>query len=166
MSYRLQALAEADLPACHALFVASVHGLASRFYSAEQCAAWAPAREMDPAWRAGWAERLGRAWSCKAVSDDGQLAGFAWLCHDGEFDMLFVAPEYAGQGLALWMIAALEAEAQAAGLTEFTTWASHGARPVFERAGYRWLRDNRVLRHGVEIDNCLMRKSPATASEE
>jgi putative acetyltransferase len=166
MSVRLDTLAEEDLPACHALFVASVHGLAGRFYSAEQCAAWAPLGEMALAQRADWAKRLGRAWACKAVGDDGQLAGFAWLCHDGEFDMLFVAPEYAGQGLAQRMIAALEAEARAAGLTAFTAWASHGARPVFERAGYRGVRDNRVVRHGVEIDNCLMSKAPETAHEE
>jgi putative acetyltransferase len=166
MNFQLTGLTEDDTPACHALFVASVHGLAGRFYSAEQCAAWAPPGEMSPAWRAGWAERIGRAWGCKALADDGRLAGFAWLCHDGEFDMLFVAPECAGQGLAARMIAALEAEARAAGVETFTARVSHAARPVFERAGYRLLRANRVERNGATIDNWLMRKTPATAHEE
>ncbi|AXK39789.1 GNAT family N-acetyltransferase [Crenobacter cavernae] len=159
MKITLDTLADADIPACHALFVDAVHRLGQRHYRAEQCAAWAPQGEMPDSWRDGWARRLSRAWGVKALSEDGRLAGFAWLLSDGEFDMLFVAPWAAGQGVGTRLVGALVYEANAAGLAELTAYASHGARPVFERAGFTMLRDNLVWRDGVAIENWIMKKA-------
>ncbi|WP_233201270.1 GNAT family N-acetyltransferase [Chromobacterium alticapitis] len=154
----LEALSEADWPACHALFRESVLALAGGAYSREQCEAWAPARPWDGELEQGWRERLGGAWACKAVAGDGRLAGFAWLARDGEFDMLFVAPWAGRQGLAGRMVMELEARAAKEGVRALHAWASHASRPVFERAGYRLLRANQIARGGVSIDNWLLAK--------
>lgn len=155
---RLECLSPADLPACHVLFRASVHALAGGVYTGEQCLVWAPERMWDDGIEAVWRARLAGAWSCKAVADDGRLAGFAWLKRDGEFDMLYVAPWAGRQGLGGRMAAELERRAAEAGVTALHAWASHASRPVFERAGYRLARANRVVRDGVEIDNWLLAK--------
>ncbi|MGC0154464.1 GNAT family N-acetyltransferase [Chromobacterium vaccinii] len=154
----MQTLEEADLPACFGLFRESVLALAGGVYSAEQCQAWAPARPWDAEIDSAWRKRLAGAWACKAVAADGRLAGFAWLRRDGEFDMLFVAPWAGRQGLAGRMIAELEAQAARDGVSALHAWASHAARPVFERAGYVLLRANRVDKGGVAIDNGLLAK--------
>ncbi|UTH74344.1 GNAT family N-acetyltransferase [Chromobacterium sp. IIBBL 290-4] len=158
MTARLQKLEREDWPACFQLFQESVHALAGGAYTREQCAAWAPMRSWSDGVEQGWRERLAGAWACKAVADDGRLAGFAWLKRGGEFDMLFVAPWCGRQGLASAMIAELEAQAAREGVIALHAWASHAARPVFERAGYRLLRANRIVRNGVEIDNWLLAK--------
>jgi putative acetyltransferase len=56
------------------------------------------------------------------------------------------------------MVAELERQAAAAGVTSLRAWASHASRPLFERAGYRLLRPNRINRGGVAIDNWLLAK--------
>lgn len=158
MNISLARLAEADIPACHALFVEAVHVLGRRHYHAEQCAAWAPPGPMPDALRIAWAGRLARATGLKAVGADGVLAGFAWLSGDGEVDMLFVAPWAAGQGVASRLVAELEGIARQAGLAELTAYASHTARPVFERAGFVVEAGHLVRRDGVAIDNWIMKK--------
>ncbi|SMF24995.1 GNAT family N-acetyltransferase [Pseudogulbenkiania subflava] len=159
MSITLATLAEADLPACHALFVDAVHVLARRHYSEAQCTAWAPPGPMPDTWRAAWARRLACATGFKAVEVDGVLAGFAWLSDDGEVDMLYVAPHAAGQGVASRLIAELERVAQQAGLSELSVYASHTARPVFERAGFVVESDHIAWRDGVALDNWIMKKA-------
>ncbi|MBM2884419.1 GNAT family N-acetyltransferase [Chromobacterium phragmitis] len=158
MSMRLEALSAADLPACHALFQACVRALAGTVYTEAQCAAWAPARDWSEEIALAWQARLADAWSCKALAQDGRLAGFAWLKRNGEFDMLFVAPWAACRGLGGRMIEELERQAAEAGVTALHVWASHASRPVFERAAYRLLRPNRIIRQGVAIDNWLLAK--------
>ncbi|AXE33869.1 GNAT family N-acetyltransferase [Chromobacterium phragmitis] len=158
MNARLEALSPEDLPACFSLFRESVLALAGGAYTMAQCEAWAPPRAWDGDAERAWLARLAGAWSCKAVASDGRLAGFAWLKLDGEFDMLFVAPWAGRQGLGGRMVALLEAQASACGVTALHAWASHASRPVFERAGYVLLRANRIERAGVEIDNCLLAK--------
>ncbi|WP_239690934.1 GNAT family N-acetyltransferase [Chromobacterium sphagni] len=148
----------ADLPACYHLFGASVHGLAGACYTAEQCRAWVPLERWTDEREQSWARRLGGSWACKAVAGDGRLAGFAWLSFDGQFDMLFVAPWAGRQGVAGRMLAELESKAAAHGVTALHAWASHAARPVFERAGYQLLRANRIDRQGVALDNWLLAK--------
>lgn len=159
MNITLVTLAEADLVACHALFVDAVHTLGRRHYTEAQCVAWAPPGPMPESWRAAWARRLGGSTGLKAVADDGALAGFAWLTDDGEFDMLFVAPWAAGQGVASRLIAALEATGCQAGLAELSVYASHGVRPVFERAGFAVESDHIAWRDGVALDNWIMKKA-------
>ncbi|OWY39527.1 GNAT family N-acetyltransferase [Xenophilus sp. AP218F] len=155
---RLASLRAEDLPACFGLFQDSVHALAGGCYSLEQCAAWAPARAWDADIDHAWRTRLADAWACRALDEDGCLAGFAWLRRDGEFDMLYVAPRAGRQGLAGRMIAKLDAQAARAGVTALHAWASHAARPVFERAGYQALRANRIERGGVILENWLLAK--------
>ncbi|MDF0606436.1 GNAT family N-acetyltransferase [Neisseriaceae bacterium TC5R-5] len=146
-----------DLAACHALFLESIHALAGHCYSTQQCAAWAG----DPWGRAlaqTWEIRLKNAWGTKWLASDGVLAGFACLSHEGVFDMLYVAPWAQRQGGAGRMLCLLEQQAAQVGVVALHAWASHASRPVFERAGYQYLRTNSVRRHGVVLENYLLAK--------
>ena len=66
-----------------------------------------------------------------------------------------------GQGLAGALLAAAETAARASGMTRLTTEASHAARPVFHRAGFRTLYPRTLWRAGQWLHNTAMAKDLA-----
>ena len=79
----------------------------------------------------------------------------------GHVGMLFVAPAAQGQGLAGALLAAVETAARASCMTRLTTEASHAARPVFHRAGFRTLYPRTLWRAGQWLHNTAMAKDLA-----
>jgi|GEM_PF-6075711 len=151
----LIALSMEDLPDCHALLADSVAALPDEVYSLSQRLAWAGV--WDEATRLQWASRLAQAWGV-CLRQEGEMAGFAWLSHAGQFDMLYVAPWAQRHGLGMAMIDHLEALAAKAGVVTLHAWASQVARPLFEKAAYVMMRPNSTIRDGVELANWLMVK--------
>ena len=77
------------------IFRASIEELAAEDYDDEQREAWAATADDEDA----FGERLAGALTLIAVID-GEAAGFASLKGADAIDMLYVDPEYAGQGAA------------------------------------------------------------------
>ena len=74
-----------------------------------------------------------------AVADDGgRIVGTARLTVDaeGRIGRVAVLPEWRRRGIAGMLIAALEAEARAAGLSEVTLHSQTYVRSLYERHGY------------------------------
>jgi len=144
----------ADAPALSALYEASVRGLGARNYSEAQIAAWA---SLTPS-AASLAARMddGRM---RLVAEQERVAGFIDVEADGHIDLLYVAPEAAGQGVARLLLETAEALAAAQGVTRLHAEASETARPVFERLGFRATarRDFEVA--GVPIHNWAVEKT-------
>ncbi|HBY24217.1 MAG TPA: GNAT family N-acetyltransferase [Propionibacteriaceae bacterium] len=142
----------ADAGATRNVFEAAIRGTAARFYAPEQIDAWCPTTHDPQAWAAARA----RAWTIVAELD-GHLVGFSDLRDDGELDMLFVAPEAGGRGVARALVAEVLAEARRRQLTKVTTRASRAARPAFERFGFVVDRpnENNIVR-GVAVPNFEM----------
>jgi len=151
---RVRPATPADAPALSALYDASVRGLGARDYSEAQIAAWA---SLTPS-----------AESLAARMDDGRMrlvaeletvAGFIDVETDGHIDLLYVAPEAAGQGVARLLLETAEALAAAQGVTRLHAEASETARPVFERLGFKATarRDFEVA--GVPIHNWAVEKT-------
>jgi putative acetyltransferase len=92
---------------------------------------------------------------------DGAIAGFASLKGADEIDMLFVDPEYVGQGAGAALIEALTKLAQARGAKRLTVDASDAARTLFERKGFTAQRRN-LMRVGDQwLANTTMTKTLA-----
>ena len=150
---RIRAYRPDDLKIIAVLFRETVLAVGAGHYRRDELEAWAPA-DLDPA---DWAPRLAR--NQVLVADEaGEVLGFAELEPGGLVDMLFVHKDHQGRGIASALLAALEAEARAAGLTRLTTAASRIARPFFERRGFAVLAAQRVERGGLEIENFRMEK--------
>ncbi|HZX03980.1 GNAT family N-acetyltransferase [Kribbella sp.] len=115
----------------------AVRGTASKDYSAEQVAAWAP-QEVD---LDEWNKRRSAAHTFVAVIDD-QVVGFSDVTDDGLLDMLFVHSDAGGRGVARALVEAVLAKARELGLRELHTHASRTARPAFERFGFEVERAN------------------------
>lgn len=141
------------------LFLRSVREIATRDYSSEQIAAWTSQR-LD---RDKWLARRGSR-PTYVAEIGGHIAGFSDLEPNGHIDMLFVAPEFKGRGVATALLYHVEAQAQSKGMTGLFTEASLTARPVFERFGFRVDLAQSVAIGGQMLKNFRMSKLVADTS--
>ena len=159
MTFAIRAFRAGDAADLAALTGRSILAIGSRAYSPEQVAGWA-ARHPGP-------ERF-VASAAKgdlilvAVDEFDHPCAYALMEPDGHLDMLYCDPGTAGRGVAGALLAELEGQARAAGVTRLFTEASELARPVFARARYLLLhrRDFTIPHAGreVAIHNYAMEK--------
>lgn len=137
-----------DCPELLRLFYATVHTVNARDYSPRQLDAWADGKADAAAWERSFLEH-----TTLIAELDGVITGFGDIANDGYLDRLYVHKDYQGMGIATALCGRLEA-----GHGHITTYASITARPFFEGRGYRVVRENRVVRHNIELINYLMEK--------
>ena len=145
---------KADVLVLSALYEASVRGLGARDYSAEQIAAWASLTPSPDV----LARRLGDG-RMRLVAELEAVAGFIDVQSDGHIDLLYVAPEAAGQGVARLLLETAEALAAARGAVRLYAEASETARPVFERLGFTVTARRDLEVAGVAIHNWAVEKT-------
>lgn len=153
--FRVRQSRSADAAALAEIFHSAVHGIASRFYSPEQIAAWCP--EAPPAELLRQRLTDGRALWVAADGNDVPAA-FIDLESDGHIDMLFCHPRAAGQGVAAALYGRLESAALRQGLGLLYVNASEAARGFFTRQGFAIDRRREFERRGVKIHNYRMVK--------
>ena len=153
MKLHVRALRRGDEYALRKVFYSSVHALACKDYTPEQLAAWAPeAYEVGP-----WAERI-RSTPPFIVDARGVVAGFAVLLEDGTIEQFFVAPTFAGQGVARMLMTHIHQQAVRRGLAKLQADVSLTAEPFFARHGFAVEARQQVERHGVVLRNTRMAK--------
>ncbi|WP_150307297.1 GNAT family N-acetyltransferase [Planctomonas psychrotolerans] len=153
----IRAYASRDALATAAVFRRAVRATAGAGYTAAQAAAWAP-DDRDPE---RWAKRRGSRPTWVAVEED-RVIGFTDLLPHGHVDMMFVAPDAQGRGVASALLetvlASTElAEARLRGVHALTTDASIPARPFFERHGFVVVASRDVPLRGQVLRNYRMR---------
>lgn len=136
------------------LFLETVHAVNSRDYSPSQISAWAPGDEASQ--RAISAKLAGER--TVGVRECGILIGFGSLNDAGDVDMLYVHKDRQRQGVARRVLRELEAVAAAGGASLIGADASLIAQPFFARMGYSTVREQTVVRRGVELRNFRMAK--------
>lgn len=143
-----------DLDELVVLFRRSVRELASRDYTDQQIAAWAPETTELP----DWTRRL--ASGLVVVCEIGaQIAGFARLEENGHLDLLYVHPEFERRGVASRLCEHLEQWAIRNAPGHMFTEASITARPFLERRGFKVTREQTVLSRGVPMSNFCMERA-------
>ena len=147
---KLRPYESGDCPALARLFYDTVHTVNGRDYTPEQLAAWADGQVDLSAWDTSFL-----AHHTLVAEEGGVILGFADMDGSGYLDRLYVHKDRQSQGVASALCDALEDACPAA---VFTTHASLTARPFFEGRGYRVLRRQTVIRHGVALDNYVMEK--------
>lgn len=142
-----------DLPSVVETYTASIHSLASSYYSAEQIAAWAPVATDA----ARWQERLSHLYTIVAESDR-VIAGFASYTDAGYLDFLFTHPNFARRGVATNLYHCFESAVIALGVRTVTTHASLAARPFFDRQGFQLDAEEFAECRGVYLRRFAMHK--------
>ena len=142
-----------DTMALRDLFAQSIDELTVDDYDEEQRLAWAASAED-----AGeFAKKLGSMLTL-VVHMDGEYLGFASLKDNKTVEMLYVHPDFAGEGVGTTLIEALEKIARARGATELAVEASDTAVPFFERHGFRGVQHNSVPKDDQWLSNTTMIK--------
>lgn len=125
-----------DAPALAALTLAAIVMIGARAYSMEQVMCWAAGHPGAPRFLDSAAKG---DLILVALAEDGATAAYALMERDGHCDMLYCHPDFAGNGFATALLAAVENEARKSGIGRLFANASELSRPVFERAGYTLL---------------------------
>lgn len=84
--------------------------------------------------RQGWIESPDRR--VIVARGSGQVVGFGFIHKDGELQSLYVHPDYGRRGIGASILAALEREAIALGLTHLRLNASLNAEAFYRRQGF------------------------------
>lgn len=140
----------ADIDEIAELFYNSVHSLAVNDYTPEQLDAWADG-SCD---LVKWNDNFCRLYTLVA-NENGIITGFANMDENGYLDMLYVHKDYAKNGIATALCAAIESKIHS---PKYTVYASKTAKGFFEKMGYTAVRENTVIRHNVKINNYFMVK--------
>jgi putative acetyltransferase len=152
-TFPLQPFLPGDTMPLADLFAQSIEELTADDYTEGQRIAWASAAADGEA----FAERLGSMVTL-VVRAEGQYAGFASLKDNAILDMLYVHPDFAGQGVGSTLVDALERLAKARGAASLTVDASDTAEEFFERRGYVPQLRNTVPREDEWLANTTMKK--------
>lgn len=149
----IRAYAELDAAATLDVFLRAIRTTASRDYTPEQIAVWAPG-DIDITL---WNTKRAQASTVVAVSGD-RVVGFTDLDEDGYIDMLFVDPEFGRQGVASSLMAWVVETARDRGIAVLSTHGSVTARPFFEKHGFVVLEQRYPVRRGITLTNFAMRR--------
>lgn len=159
-AYPLRPFLAADTPALQDLFAQSIEELTAEDYDQDQRVAWVSTAADAEA----FAEKLGSMVTL-VVQVDGEYAGFASLKDNATFEMLYVHPYFAGQGVGTALADAVERLAQSRGAKEITVEASDTAEPFFEGRGYTATQRNMVPRDDLWLTNTTMKKRLGAAND-
>lgn len=159
-SYPLRPFLIADTMALRDLYAQSIEELTADDYDDDQRLAWAATAADAEA----FANRLG-SMTTLVVQVEGEYAGFASLKDNTVFDMLYVHPYFAGQGVGAALADAIERLAQGRGAKEITVEASDTAVPFFEGRGYEATQRNMIPREDLWLPNTTMKKRLGAAKD-
>lgn len=140
---------ESDFFALGEIFLRAIQETASRDYSASQVAAWAQIDE------ATWRHKLATSEVQVAVVDEHPV-GFISVVGN-YIDLLFVAPEFNGQGVARKLLEPWIGRGDV-----FTVDASITAKPFFERQGFQVVAQQKVECRGEWFINYRMQYKKAS----
>ena len=160
MAYSIRPYRDDDAEALAEIIHAAIEVIGPHGYSPRQIAAWSARHPGAEKFR----ERVAKGDLIFVAADvEDRAVAYALLETDGHLDHLYNHPDHTRRGLALEVLMAAEAHAQAIGLTRLYTEASELARPAFEKAGYSVThrRDFTIEHYGedVPIHNYAMEKA-------
>jgi putative acetyltransferase len=152
-SIDIRTFASADTLPTIELFRNTVHVVGKDVYSKEQLSAWAPA-DIDAE---KWKSRLAGAFTIVAWRSD-KIVGFANLLDDGCVDLLYVAADHQGQGIASALLKTLENEATRRGVKKLYSDVSLTARKFFLAKCFVIEKEYSKKLRDVEFPNAIMGK--------
>ena len=132
------------------LFYETVHAVNRRDYTEKQLDAWAGGVPDSNGWNRSFNGHI-----CLVAVSDEKIVGFGDITPDGYLDRLYVHKDFQRRGIAAAICNALEAAVDA---EKITVHASITAKPFFERRGYGVVKEQKVVRHDVELTNYVMKK--------
>ncbi len=145
-----------DAGALVELFRASIEGLTADDYDDEQRVAWMSQADDEAAFSARLAQNL-----TILALHQSQIVGFASFKNNQFLDMLYVHPDYSGQGVGGYLLEAIEKLSAHRGVKKITLESSDTAKDFFVARGYDPQSRNTHLRAGQWLGVTTMTKELA-----
>jgi len=143
-----------DAQALADIFYNTIHKINIRDYSEAQVDAWAPTTSLDSeSWKTKW-EKLK---PIVAVVDN-MVAGFVEFEPNGHIDCFYCHHDWIGKGVGSALMKAVVTSAQKQNITRIFAEVSITARPFFESNGFRVVKQQTIVRRGIELTNFVMEK--------
>jgi GNAT superfamily N-acetyltransferase len=154
MKFSVRRARPEDSEAIGRMHVASIRGLCSGHYSADEIEAWAAPRAVD-----FYVKAIERK-EFYVAEEGASVIGFGTLNQtNGEVEAVYVHPQFVRRGVGLELLRTLEARARELELMSLHLCASLNGVPFYERAGFRRQYDtSHQLANGTEIACVLMTK--------
>lgn len=141
---------QTDCEGMASLFYDTVHSVNACDYTKEQLDAWATGKVDLEAWDKYFTEHY-----TLVALEDGMVVGFGDIDKTGYLDKLYVHKDYQRRGIATAICDMLE---QNFWDGKITVHASITAKPFFLGRGYAVMKEQTVMRGGVEFTNFIMEK--------
>ena len=132
------------------LFYHTVHTVNAKDYSEEQLNVWATGNIDLIEWNKSLSER----YTVVAV-EKNNIVGFGDIDKTGYLDRLFVHKDYQRQGVATAIYNELE---NTVNTSKIVTHSSITAKPFFIQKGFKIVKEQQVVRNGIELTNYVMEK--------
>jgi putative acetyltransferase len=145
----------ADLTEQQKLFVNAIETVCSADYYTSQLKTWASGIEDVKRWK----EMLLNQFVLVAQRED-EIVDFATLENRNYIDFFYVHKNYQRQGIGRKLYTEIEKEAGRQGQTELAADVSKTARPFFENMHFSVIKEQKIIRQGVELINFKMIKKP------
>jgi putative acetyltransferase len=133
------------------IFTNAVHQIASEVYTLEQCLAWS-SREVN---YDHWKKRCALKRPFVDVTDS-EISGFLELDPDGHIDCAYINPKFKRRGIMTGLVKHAVATCFEFNVRRVYVDASICAKPLFEKAGFKVIRENIVTINGVDLLNFKM----------
>lgn len=147
---RLRKYETSDCEQLAELFYQTVHNVNARDYTPAQLNAWATGTIDLQEWNRSFLKN-----ETIVAMENEQIVGFGDMDKTGYLNRLYVHKDYQGRGIASAICNKLE---QFATGKLITTHASITAKPFFIHRGYRVVKEQSVIRHGISLVNYVMEK--------
>jgi len=136
------------------LFRDAVHAIGIKHYSPEQVAVWAPEDIDYEKWHKSLSKNI-----TFVAEIDGKIVGFADLTQKGYLDRLYIHKDYQGRFISLHLMKHIEQATRKLGLSKITTHSSITAKKPAERWGFKVVKEQTIVRNGIELTNYIMEKT-------
>ena len=139
-----------DLNEILELFKNTIQISCAKDYHETQISVWISSIEN----KKRWIEKIKQQYFI-VIKKQHKIVGFGSLEKD-YIDFLYVHHNFLRQGIASLIYQSLKTESKRLGFTSLLTQASKTAVPFFESKGFKTLKENKIIRKGVEITNFEM----------
>lgn len=151
MDYLVEKASIKNLDEILSLFKNTIEKTCSKDYNTSQISAWTASIEN----RERWANKIKNQFFI-IVKTNNMIVGFASL-EQGYIDFLYVHHKFLRKGIASLLYESLKRESLNLGFTKLTTHSSKTAFPFFISKGFQLIKENTIIRKGVEISNFEMK---------
>jgi putative acetyltransferase len=150
MEFIIEKASTENLEEIQSLFKNTIKVTAGKDYNKAQIMAWVSSIENKERWKLKIINQY-----FIVAKNNNKIVGFGSL-EKNYVDFLFVHKNFVRNGIASLIYKNLKEKSIQTGFTKLTTYASITAVPFFQSKDFKIIKDNKIIRKGIEISNFEM----------